>query len=253
MIRGIVRLKGRTSSLSWRDSPFSVAGAEKMYKILIVEDDRTIAENLAAHLRRWNYEVEYAEDFKNVMEQFGRFEPQLVLLDIVLPFYNGFYWCQEIRKLSNVPIIFLSSANDNMNIVMAMNMGGDEFIEKPFDLGVVTAKIQAVLRRVYSLQGAVNIMDYQGLLLNLGDATVTFQGGKLELTKNEFRILQILMENAEKIVSRDEIIARLWESDEFIDDNTLTVNVARLRKKLESLGAKDLIRTKKGVGYFLKA
>ncbi|QDW74441.1 response regulator transcription factor [Lachnospiraceae bacterium KGMB03038] len=224
-----------------------------MYKILIVEDDRTIAENLAAHLRRWNYEVEYAEDFKNVMEQFGRFEPQLVLLDIVLPFYNGFYWCQEIRKLSNVPIIFLSSANDNMNIVMAMNMGGDEFIEKPFDLGVVTAKIQAVLRRVYSLQGAVNIMDYQGLLLNLGDATVTFQGEKLELTKNEFRILQILMENAEKIVSRDEIIARLWESDEFIDDNTLTVNVARLRKKLESLGAKDLIRTKKGVGYFLKA
>ena len=253
MIRGIVRLKGRTSSLSWRDSPFSVAGAEKMYKILIVEDDRTIAENLAAHLRRWNYEVEYAEDFKNVMEQFGRFEPQLVLLDIVLPFYNGFYWCQEIRKLSNVPIIFLSSANDNMNIVMAMNMGGDEFIEKPFDLGVVTAKIQAVLRRVYSLQGAVNIMDNQGLLLNLGDATVAFQGGKLELTKNEFRILQILMENAEKIVSRDEIIARLWESDEFIDDNTLTVNVARLRKKLESLGAKDLIRTKKGVGYFLKA
>lgn len=253
MIRGIVRLKGRTSSLSWRDSPFSVAGAEKMYKILIVEDDRTIAENLAAHLRRWNYEVEYAEDFKNVMEQFGRFEPQLVLLDIVLPFYNGFYWCQEIRKFSNVPIIFLSSANDNMNIVMAMNMGGDEFIEKPFDLGVVTAKIQAVLRRVYSLQGAVNIMDYQGLLLNLGDATVTFQGEKLELTKNEFRILQILMENAEKIVSRDEIIARLWESDEFIDDNTLTVNVARLRKKLESLGAKDLIRTKKGVGYFLKA
>ena len=253
MIRGIVRLKGRTSSLSWRDSPFSVAGAEKLYKILIVEDDRTIAENLAAHLRRWNYEVEYAEDFKNVMEQFGRFEPQLVLLDIVLPFYNGFYWCQEIRKLSNVPIIFLSSANDNMNIVMAMNMGGDEFIEKPFDLGVVTAKIQAVLRRVYSLQGAVNIMDYQGLLLNLGDATVTFQGEKLELTKNEFRILQILMENAEKIVSRDEIIARLWESDEFIDDNTLTVNVARLRKKLESLGAKDLIRTKKGVGYFLKA
>ena len=224
-----------------------------MYKILIVEDDRTIAENLAAHLRRWNYEVEYAEDFKNVMEQFGRFEPQLVLLDIVLPFYNGFYWCQEIRKFSNVPIIFLSSANDNMNIVMAMNMGGDEFIEKPFDLGVVTAKIQAVLRRVYSLQGAVNIMDYQGLLLNLGDATVTFQGEKLELTKNEFRILQILMENAEKIVSRDEIIARLWESDEFIDDNTLTVNVARLRKKLESLGAKDLIRTKKGVGYFLKA
>lgn len=130
--------------------------------------------------------MEYAEDFKNVMEQFGRFEPQLVLLDIVLPFYNGFYWCQEIRKLSNVPIIFLSSANDNMNIVMAMNMGGDEFIEKPFDLGVVTAKIQAVLRRVYSLQGAVNIMDYQGLLLNLGDATVTFQGEKLELTKKSF-------------------------------------------------------------------
>ena len=223
-----------------------------MYRILIVEDDRTIAGALAVHLGRWDYQVACVEDFKNVMDQFRSFDPQLVLLDIMLPFYNGFYWCQEIRRTSNVPVIFLSSANDNMNIVMAMNMGGDEFIEKPFDLGVVTAKVQAVLRRAYSLQGVVNRMEYGGLVLNLGDATVEFGGERLELTKNEFRILQILMENAEKIVPRDEIIARLWESDEFIDDNTLTVNVARLRRKLESLGARDLIRTRKGIGYFLK-
>lgn len=223
-----------------------------MYRILVVEDDRTIAGALAAHLKRWDYEVECAEDFKNVTEHFRSFDPQLVLLDIMLPFFNGFYWCQEIRKVSNVPIIFLSSANDNMNIVMAMNMGGDEFIEKPFDLGVVTAKVQAVLRRAYSLQGVMNVMEYQGLVLNLGNAQVSCGEEKQELSKNEMRILQILMENAEKIVSRDEIIARLWESDAFIDDNTLTVNITRLRKRLEMLGAGNFIQTKKGAGYYLK-
>lgn len=223
-----------------------------MFKILIVEDDRVIARTLASHLNKWDYETRCADDFKNILDEFLRFDPQLVLLDIMLPFFNGFHWCQEIRKVSEVPIIFLSSANDNMNIVMAMNMGGDEFIEKPFDLNVVTAKVQAMLRRSYAFQGAVNVMEYHGAVLNLSDATLTNEGQKLELTKNEFRILQILLENAGRIVSRDTIITRLWESDEFIDDNTLTVNIARLRKKLEQIGLARMIRTKKGIGYMVE-
>lgn len=223
-----------------------------MYKILIVEDDRTIARVLASHLEKWEYEVRCTEDFHNVMAEFLEFDPQLVMLDIALPFFNGFHWCQEIRKVSQVPVIFLSSLDDNMNIVMAMNMGGDEFIEKPFDLNVVTAKVQAMLRRTYSFQGSAGLMEHGGMVLNLGDATILYEGQKVELTKNEFRILQVLFERAGKIVSRDEIIARLWDSDEFIDDNTLTVNVTRLRKKLESAGMKDVIRTKKGIGYIVE-
>lgn len=223
-----------------------------MYKILIVEDDSVIAQALASHLSKWNYDTRCIEDFKNIIEEFDQYEPQLVLLDIMLPFFNGFHWCQETRKVSEVPIIFLSSANDNMNIVMAMNMGGDEFIEKPFDLNVVTAKVQAILRRSYSFQGTVNVMEYHGALLNLNDATLANGEQKLELTKNEFRILQMLLENAGKIVSRDSIITRLWESDEFIDDNTLTVNIARLRKKLEQIGLEQMIRTKKGIGYMVE-
>ena len=223
-----------------------------MYKILVVEDDRIIAQALASHLRRWDYETKCVEDLKNIMDEFRQFEPHLVLLDIMLPFFNGFHWCQEIRKISEAPIIFLSSANDNMNIVMAMNRGGDEFIEKPFDLNVVTAKVQAILRRSYSYQGTVNVMEYHGAVLNLNDATLTYEEQKTELTKNEFRILQMLLENVGRIVSRDSIITRLWESDEFIDDNTLTVNIARLRKKLEQIGLEKMIRTKKGIGYMVE-
>ena len=223
-----------------------------MYRILIIEDDMTIAHALANHLERWDYETRCAEDFKYVTEVFLEYDPQLVLLDVMLPFFNGFHWCQEIRKISKVPIIFLSSANDNMNIVMAMNMGGDEFIEKPFDLNVVTAKVQAILRRAYSFQGSVNVMEYHGAVLHLNDAVISYRNRELELTKNEFRILQMLLENRGKIVSRDDLITRLWESDEFIDDNTLTVNIARLRKKLEQLGLDDMIRTKKGIGYMVE-
>lgn len=222
-----------------------------MYKILIVEDDETIAGGLKTHLEKWNYQTECMTDFKDVMGKFLEFEPQLVLLEIVLPFFNGFHWCQEIRKISKVPIIFLSSVNDNMNIVMAMNMGGDEFIEKPFDLNVLTAKVQALLRRAYSFQGNVNVLEHEGMLLNLNDASLSYKGEKMSLTKNEFRILQMLMENSGKIIARDDIIARLWESDAFIDDNTLTVNVARLRKKLENVGMEGRIKTKKGIGYYL--
>lgn len=224
-----------------------------MYKILIVEDDETIAGGLKTHLEKCNYQTECMTDFKDVMGKFLEFEPQLVLLDIVLPFFNGFHWCQEIRKISKVPIIFLSSVNDNMNIVMAMNMGGDEFIEKPFDLNVVTAKVQAVLRRTYEFRGTADIMEWNGAILNLADATVLYQDQKQELTKNEFKILQMLLENTGKIVSRESIMTRLWDSNEFIDDNTLTVNVARLRKKMEQIGLGGKIITKKGIGYMVEA
>ena len=224
-----------------------------MYKILIVEDDETIVGGLKTHLEKWNYQAECMTDFKDVMGKFVDFDPQLVLLDIVLPFFNGFHWCQEIRKISKVPIIFLSSANDNMNIVMAMNMGGDEFIEKPFDLNVVTAKVQAVLRRTYEFCGTADIMEWNGAILNLADATVLYQDQKQELTKNEFKILQMLLENTGKIVSRESIMTRLWDSNEFIDDNTLTVNVARLRKKMEQIGLGGKIITKKGIGYMVEA
>lgn len=224
-----------------------------MYRILIVEDDSTIAEALKRHLEGWDHETVIAEDFKNIMAEYTRVEPDLVLLDIGLPFYNGFYWCSQIRQVSDVPIIFISSASDNMNIVMAMNMGGDEFIEKPFDLHVVTAKVQAIRRRAYSYRGSASLMEYRGCILNLADATVTYQNRKTDLTKNEFKIFQCLLENAGKIVTRDEIIARLWESDAFIDENTLTVNVARLRKKLAQIGLEEAVVTKKGIGYMVEA
>lgn len=222
-----------------------------MYKILIVEDDMTIAKTLANHLEKWSYVVQYVTDFEDVMKAFTSFDPQLVLMDIMLPFYNGYHWCTEIRKISKVPVIFLSSMSDNMNIVMAINMGGDEFIEKPFDLNVITAKIQALLRRTYAFQGMVNVIEHKGVMLNLNDATMTYKEQKLSLTKNDYKILQILLENAGRIVAREEIMTRLWESDEFIDDNTLTVNVTRLRKKLEEIGLEDYILTKKGIGYYI--
>lgn len=223
-----------------------------MYRILIIEDDQTIAKALCSHLQKWNYDAQYVTDFKNVMEHVIKFSPELVILDIMLPFYNGFHWCQEIRKISNVPVLFLSSASDNMNIVMAMNMGGDDFIEKLFDLNVITAKVQAMFRRAYAYQGTMNAMEHNGVILNLLDATITFGEERLELTKNEFKILEILLEHSGKIVAREDIMKRLWETDSYVDDNTLTVNVTRLRKKLEQVGLKDYIRTKKGVGYMVE-
>ena len=222
-----------------------------MYRVMIVEDDDIIAGTVKKHLEQWQYDVHIAADLSNVMGEFTDYSPHIVLMDIKLPFYNGYHWCSEIRKISNVPVMFISSVSDNMNIVMAMNMGGDEFIEKPFDLNVVTAKVQAVLRRAYALQGTANIIEHGEMLLNLGDASLTIAGQKIELTKNEFKICQMFFESAGKFVTRDAIMTRLWESDEFIDDNTLTVNVARLRKKLEEAGMHDVIRTKKGIGYML--
>ena len=220
-----------------------------MYRIFIVEDDMTIAGALSDHLGKWGYEAEYARNFENIVERFVEFDPQLVILDIMLPLFNGFHWCQEIRKVSKVPIIFLSSASDNMNIVMAVNMGGDDFIAKPFDLDVLTVKIQAMLRRSYDFVSQSTVLEHMGAMLNLTEATLTYGGEKLELTKNELRILQVLMENKEKVVARDTLMTKLWESDSYVDENTLSVNVNRLRKKLESVGLVDFIQTKKYIGY----
>lgn len=198
-----------------------------------------------------DYDVCCVEDFSNVVAEFVRFDPQLVLMDITLPFFNGYHWCSEIRKISKVPVIFLSSAADNMNIVMAVNMGADDFIPKPFDLEVLTVKIQAMLRRSYDFAGTGSMLEHKGAILNLNETTLTYQEQKIELTKNEFRILEILMENKEKVVSRETLMTKLWESDNYVDENTLSVNVNRLRKKLEALGLEEFILTKKGIGYRL--
>lgn len=222
-----------------------------MYKILIIEDDAVISEQVSRYLARWGYETTCAEDFENILPQFVSFAPQLVLLDIGLPFYNGYYWCGEIRKVSQVPVVFVSSASDNMNIVMAMNMGGDDFIVKPFDLEVLLAKVQAILRRTYAFQNQSTVMEHRNVILNLADMSLLYQGAKLELSKNEFRILQLLYENAGRTVSRETIMKRLWDNECFVDDNTLTVNMNRLRRKLEEAGIQDFIATKKGVGYQL--
>mgnify|MGYP002510283078 FL=1 len=222
-----------------------------MYKIFIVEDDEMIAAGLKRHLKSWDYEVSCAQDLANVMPEFVHAAPHLVLMDVKLPFYNGYYWCSEIRKVSKVPIIFLSSASDNMNIVMAVNMGGDDFIAKPFDLDVLTVKIQAMLRRSYDFVSQSVVLEHRGAMLNLTEATLIYGNEKLELTKNELRILQVLMENKEKVVARDTLMTKLWESDSYVDENTLSVNVNRLRKKLESVGLSDFIQTKKGIGYLV--
>ena len=222
-----------------------------MYRILIVEDDEMIAGLVKKHLESWGYQVECVTDFAHVLVEFVQKDPQLVLLDLKLPFYNGFHWCEEIRRISQVPVLFLSSAADNMNMVMAMSRGADDFISKPFDLDVLAAKVQAVLRRTYSFGKSSNILEHGEAILNLGSGTLVFREETVDLTRNELRILQILFEHAGKVVSRDAIMTRLWENDSFVDDNTLTVNMTRLRRKLESAGLKDFIVTKKGLGYMV--
>ncbi len=223
-----------------------------MYKILIVEDDMTIANIIKEHLAFWGMLTRCVTDFQKVLSDFADFSPHLVLLDISLPFYNGYHWCSKIREISQVPIIFISSASDNMNIVMAINMGGDDFIAKPFDLTVLVAKVQALLRRTYDFAGVSDILEHKGVVLNLSDYSVTYNGNKLELSKNEHRILQVLFEHKGKVVSRDTLMYRLWETDDFVDENTLTVNITRLRKKLAAIGINDLIITKKGLGYMVE-
>ena len=223
-----------------------------MYKILIIEDDFTMASAMKKHIESWGNDVMYTKNFQNIVEDFINFCPHLVLIDIMLPFYNGYHWCSEIRKISNVPIIFISSVSDNMNIVMAMNMGGDDFIAKPFDLNVLIAKIQAVLRRTYDLSGKIPVLENRGAVLNLNDMTLIYNENKIDLTRNEFKILQTLMENKGKVVSRDTLMTRLWENDIYVEENTLTVNMTRLRKKLDYIGLDNFIKTKSGSGYIIE-
>lgn len=222
-----------------------------MYRVLIVEDDGVIAGAVKRHLESWGCEARCVENFENVLVEFAQYAPQLVLMDISLPFYNGYHWCAEIRKVSKVPVIFISSSADNMNIVMAINMGGDDFIAKPFDLDVLTAKVQALLRRTYDFAGTAEILESGGAVLNLSDSSLSFGGNRLELTKNEFRILRTLMEQKGAVVSRDTLMLRLWETDSYVDENTLTVNITRLRRKLEAFGLPGFIATKKGAGYII--
>lgn len=223
-----------------------------MYRILIVEDDDSMAKTMKTQIDSWGNQAEIVKDFQNVISAFLSFDPHMVLMDIMLPFYNGYHWCSEIRKISNVPVVFISSASDNMNIVMAMNMGGDDFIPKPVDLTVMMAKIQAVLRRTYDMAGKILVLEHRGAVLNLNDTTLLYDGEKIELTKNEFRILKTLLEQKGKVVSRDTLMTRLWQMDDYVEENTLTVNVTRLRKKLEQAGLCDFIKTKIGSGYIIE-
>lgn len=223
----------------------------KGYRIYLVEDDKVIAEQVKKYLEKWEYEVSCAVDFRNIATEYAKQKPDLVLMDVGLPFFNGYYWCTQIRQLSQVPIIFISSAADNMNIVMAVNMGGDDFVAKPFELEVLAAKIQAVLRRTYAFHEKTRVMEYGGLILELTTAALVAGEQRIELTKNEFRVLQLLFENGGSVVSREAIMKRLWDNDCFIDDNTLTVNMTRLRKKLEAAGVTGRIVTRKGLGYSL--
>lgn len=223
-----------------------------MYRILIVEDNTSIAAAMKKQIEAWDLDVQCVGDFRNVLAEFSAYDPHLILLDISLPFFNGYHWCSEIRKTSKVPIVFISSASDNMNIVMAMNMGGDDFIAKPFDLNVLMAKIQALLRRAYDFGALAPVLEHRGALLNTADATLTYNGERIELTKNDYRILQALLERKGRVVSREKLMERLWETDSFIDENTLTVNITRLRKKLDAAGLCHFITTKVGMGYLVE-
>ena len=223
-----------------------------MYRIYIIEDDSIIAGKIKEHMTNWGFEARCATDFRNIMGEFAEYDPHMVLLDISLPFFNGYHWCEEIRRVSKVPVIFLSSAADNMNIIMAMSMGGDDFIAKPFDMNVLVAKVQAVLRRTYDFGGQTQVIEHRGALLNMSDASLVYNGEPVELTRNDYKILLTLMENRGSIVSRETLMEKLWETDCFVDENTLTVNIARLRKKLDSAGLTGFITTKKGIGYIVE-
>lgn len=223
-----------------------------MYKVFIAEDDDGIANAIARRLSEWDFEVRRADDYRNVLSEFAEFEPHIVLLDISLPFFNGFYWCEEIRRISKCPIMFISSAADNMNIVTAMTLGADDFIAKPFDLDVLVAKIRALLRRSYDFAADIGMIEVRGAVLNTSDATLMFNGEKIDLTKNEYRILETLFESRGKVVSRETLMNKLWETDCYVDENALSVNIMRLRKKLDSAGLSELISTKVGRGYVVE-
>ena len=222
-----------------------------MQKIFLVEDDKTISQLVAKNLTNWGYQVQEVKDFQTILKQIDDFQPHLIILDISLPFFNGYYWCQEIRKTSRVPIMFLSSHDQPMDIVMAINMGADDFVTKPFEMTVLLAKIQGLLRRTYDFVGEQSLLWFEEVALDLKTMQVSYTEAVEELTRNEFQILRVLFEHGKEVVSREALMRELWNSDIFVDDNTLSVNIARLRKKLTELGLSDLITTKKGVGYGL--
>ncbi|MGN0779811.1 MAG: response regulator transcription factor [Aristaeellaceae bacterium] len=223
-----------------------------MYRILIVEDDRAIAQAVQRQLETWAMEARCVQNFRDVLGEFTAYAPHLVLMDIRLPFFNGYHWCAEIRRTSSTPIIFLSSASDSMNIVMAVNMGGDDFIAKPFDQHVLMAKIQALLRRTYDFAAAAPVLSHRGVTLHTGDNTLSYQGANIALSKNEYRILLTLMQSRGQVVSREKLMEALWATDSFVDENTLSVNVNRLRRKLDAAGLTDFIATQFGVGYVVR-
>lgn len=222
-------------------------------KIMIVEDEPILRDMIGESIRKWGYETIILDDFSQVLEIFLKENPHLVLMDINLPVYDGFYWCNKIRDISKVPIIFISSRNTPMDMVMSINMGGDDFIQKPFYEEVLITKIKALLRRTYSYTETVaTIIEHDGIMLNLNNGNVFYGDKKAELTKNEFKILNILMQNKGSVVSREKIMRNLWEDESFVDDNTLTVNVTRIRKKLAELGKENYIATMKGEGYIIR-
>lgn len=222
--------------------------------IFIIEDDKSLSREISMTLSKWGYVTQEVNDFENITDEVLECNPKLILMDINLPSYDGFYWCSQIRNFLKVPIIFISSRDNDMDIIMSINMGGDDYIIKPFSPQVLVAKIQAILRRTYSYNNDIKgeIIKFKDVTLNLVEGKIYFKNENTELTKNELKIMKILMENQEKIVSRDEIIEELWDTDEFISENTLTVNVNRLRRKLDSIGLNDFIETKKGQGYILR-
>ena len=223
-----------------------------MFTILIVEDEVKIRSLIAAELQNWGYAVHVAEDIRHVEDTVLTVKPQLILLDINLPYMNGFYWCERIRRHSNVPIVFLSSRTETMDMMMALNMGGDDFIQKPFSMEMLITKIHALLRRTYTYhQADTDLLTHRELKLHVKRAALSTRDGEIELTKNEFRILCVLLERKNEIIPRDELMAALWEDENFIDDNTLTVNINRLRRKLDEHGMEGYIQTKKGQGYIL--
>lgn len=227
-------------------------GIYTMYRIFMIEDDNGIFEAVKTRAEKWELQVFGVKNFRNVLAEFSEIQPHLVIMDIGLPAFDGYHWCTKIRKISNVPIIFLSSASDNMNKVMAMNMGGDDFVEKPFDYDVLNAKIHALLRRTYDFAGTMPLLEHRGAFLNMGNSKLTYNDTVIDLTKNEHRILSVLMENKGQVVSRERLMDALWESESYIDDNTLTVNINRLRKKLETNGLSNFIQTKFGAGYLIR-
>ena len=222
-----------------------------MYRILIVEDDRIIAEKIRDGLVKWGLDVLIAPDLTDVEAGYISYAPHLVLMDVSLPFFNGYYWCEKIRRHGNTPVVFLSSMNANMDIIMAINMGGDDYIPKPVSMEVLTAKVQAWLRRVYHYEPAAATVG--PLSFDPAGCSLTGEGVRVDLTRNEARILQLLVGKRGLIVTREELMMALWDSCAFVDDNTLTVNITRLRKTLADAGVPDAIKTHKGQGYSLHA